>query len=59
LFDIIVANQDLHSSELLIGCGHRLFFVLCTTSLRLSKEDTAYFELEISAEIDRQQQIPR
>jgi hypothetical protein len=46
----------LHSSELLIVCGSRLFFDLCTTSPRLSKEDTAYFELEISAEIDRQQQ---
>jgi hypothetical protein len=29
----------------------------CTTSPRLSKEDTAYFELEISAEIDRQQTL--
>jgi hypothetical protein len=47
----------LHSSELLIVCGSRLFFDLCTTSPRLSKEDTAYFELEISAEIDRQQTL--
>jgi hypothetical protein len=41
--------------KLLINCGNRLFFDLCTTSLRLSKQDTAYFEPEISAEIDRQQ----
>jgi hypothetical protein len=47
----------LHSPELPIVCGSRLFFDLCTTSRRPSKEDQAHFALEISAEIDRQQTL--